>query len=64
MCILYLDLHKKKLQADSLLLYAYIFRKKDNIKQALAFIKKARLHDPYWTKLISLEKTYNEQLSK
>lgn len=57
-CILYLDVHKKHLQADSLLLYALIFLKKDDPKQALKFIKKARMKDPFWQKLIDLEQRY------
>lgn len=58
LCILYLDLNKKHLQADSLLLYALIFLKKDDEKQALKFIQKARNKDPYWKKLIELERQY------
>jgi glycosyltransferase involved in cell wall biosynthesis len=59
LCILFLDLNKKYLQADSLLLYALIFLKKDNKKQALEFIQKARNKDPYWKKLINLENLHN-----
>ncbi|WP_046758413.1 glycosyltransferase family 2 protein [Kordia jejudonensis] len=61
-CILFLNLHKKHLQADSLLLYAFIFLKKDNIPQALLYIKKARVHDPHWKKLIALEKKYDQTI--
>ncbi|QHI36321.1 hypothetical protein IMCC3317_16830 [Kordia antarctica] len=58
LCILYLDVNKKYLQADSLLLYALIFLKKDDKKQALKFIRKAREKDQYWKKLIELENLY------
>ncbi len=54
-CIIFLDINKKNLQADSILLYALIFLKKDNIKQALKYIRKARNKDSYWKKLIELE---------
>lgn len=59
LCILFLDFNKKYLQADSLLLYAFIFLKKEDTKQALTFIKKAREKDPHWQKLIELEELYS-----
>ena len=59
LCIIFLDFHKKYLQADSLLLYAFIFLKKEDTKQALKFIQKAREKDPYWKKLIELEQLYS-----
>lgn len=55
LCIIFLDLNKKNLQADSILLYVFVFLKKDNIKQALAYLKKARDKDSHWKKLIELE---------
>ncbi|PTX61181.1 glycosyl transferase family 2 [Kordia periserrulae] len=54
-CILFLNRNKKHLQADSLLLYAFIFMKKNDIKQALAFVRKAREKDTKWKKLKTLE---------
>lgn len=59
LCILFLDFNKKHLQADSLLLYAFIFLKKEDTKQALKFIKKAREKDLHWKKLIELEQLYS-----
>jgi len=58
LCLLYLDAHKKHLQADSLLLYAFIFLKKGNTQRALEYIRKARQKDPEWKKLIELENLY------
>lgn len=57
LCILYLDSHKKHLQADSLLLYAFIFMQKNDTKKALAFVRKAREKDAEWKKPKTLETT-------
>jgi glycosyltransferase involved in cell wall biosynthesis len=54
-CLLYLDAHAKYLQADSLLLYAFIFLKKGDKAKALTYIQKARSKDHLWKKLLELE---------